>query len=146
MSGFFSHSSSRRRYPDPHRGGSHYKKKGLFGILSGFSGSGSGGYGGRRSRGYPGQDPYPQSGLSGGLYGGGQGGSGTGAAYMNCPKCGAAIPAGSKFCLECGEKVESAPGFCPNCGSPLQPGAKFCGECGSPVGGSGSGQSGSPVR
>ena len=29
MSGFFSRSSSRRRYPDPNMGGRHYRKKGL---------------------------------------------------------------------------------------------------------------------
>ena len=50
MSGFFSDSSSRRRYPDPNMGGKHYRKKGLFGMFSGFgsfSGSGSSGrYGG----------------------------------------------------------------------------------------------------
>ena len=40
MSGFFSHSSSRRRYPDPNMGGAHYRRKGLFGMLSGL-GSGS---------------------------------------------------------------------------------------------------------
>lgn len=27
MSGFYSRSSSRRRYPDPNMGGKHYKKK-----------------------------------------------------------------------------------------------------------------------
>ena len=62
MSGFFSFSSSRRRYPNPNMGGAHYRKKGLFGLISGFgsfSGSGSyGAYGGYPNQGYPGQG-YP---------------------------------------------------------------------------------------
>lgn len=62
MSGFFSDSSSRRRYPDPNMGGRHYRKKGLFGMFSGFgsfscSGS-SGRYGGYPNHGYPGAG-YP---------------------------------------------------------------------------------------
>ena len=36
MSGFFSRSSSRRRYPNPNMGGGHYKKKGLFGMMPGL--------------------------------------------------------------------------------------------------------------
>ena len=66
MSGFFSGSSSRRRYPNPNMGGKHYRKKGLFGMIPGmgsFSGSGSySGYGypnqGYSNQGYPNQG-YP---------------------------------------------------------------------------------------
>ena len=36
MSGFFSGSDSRRRYPNPNMGGRHYKKKGLFGMIPGM--------------------------------------------------------------------------------------------------------------
>ena len=124
MGGFFSRSSSRRRYPDPYQGGRHYKKKGLFGMLSGFGGSfGSGSRSGRNRyggayNGYQGQGGY-QTNLAG--------------EQMTCPKCGASVPAGSKFCLSCGEKIEANAAFCPNCGKPLPPGARFCMECGSPV-------------
>ena len=51
---------------------------------------------------------------------------------ISCPKCGAAIPTGSKFCLECGEKIEAVPNgmvVCPECGKTVQKG-KFCPECG----------------
>ena len=49
-----------------------------------------------------------------------------------CSKCGASIPASSKFCLECGEKVEKVPDnmiTCPECGQIVVKG-KFCPECG----------------
>ena len=51
---------------------------------------------------------------------------------VKCAKCGADIPAGSKFCPNCGNKVETqaANKFCPNCGNKLEPGAKFCPNCG----------------
>ena len=101
MSGFFSRSSSNRRYPDPNRGGSHYRKKGLFGILSGFGGS----FGSRSSRGYrgyggyPGQG-YPDQGYPGQGYqqggqtnlSGGQMSPRHGDGQMVCPKCGTAGP------------------------------------------------------
>ena len=109
MSGFFSHSSSRRGYPDPRQGGGRYRRKGLFGNLGSFGSFSSS----RRRHG-----GYPQ---------GNTGGS------MTCPKCGASIPGGSKFCLSCGEKVTANAAFCPNCGKPLPPGAKFCMECGTPI-------------
>ena len=57
MSGFFSHSSSRRRYPDPNMGGAHYRRKGLFGMLSGLGS----GFSSRSSRGHYGQG-YPNQG------------------------------------------------------------------------------------
>lgn len=53
---------------------------------------------------------------------------------VKCPKCGAAIPAGTKFCPECGEKIVPAGKVCPNCGAALSPGAKFCPECGTKCG------------
>ena len=56
---------------------------------------------------------------------------------MNCTKCNAPIPEGSKFCTVCGQKVEipaapAAPAakFCPNCGKQLAEGARFCASCG----------------
>lgn len=51
---------------------------------------------------------------------------------IKCVKCGAEIPAGSKFCLECGTKVEEIKEDeikCPNCGKIVKKG-KFCAECG----------------
>ena len=54
------------------------------------------------------------------------------ASKISCPKCGAAIPTGSKFCLECGEKIEVIPDgmiICPECGNTVVKG-KFCPECG----------------
>ena len=44
-----------------------------------------------------------------------------------CPKCGANIPAGSKFCPECGQKILHE---CPKCGAKVSPKQKFCPECG----------------
>ena len=55
--------------------------------------------------------------------------AGVAAGMATCAKCGAAIPATSKFCPECGEKV-NAKRFCPECGKEVAPGAKFCPECG----------------
>jgi membrane protease subunit (stomatin/prohibitin family) len=56
---------------------------------------------------------------------------GAGAATAKCVKCGAALPAGSKFCSECGSS--QAPAKCSNCQHELKPGAKFCDECGTKV-------------
>ncbi len=62
-----------------------------------------------------------------------QGAAATGAsAQMSCPKCGASIPAGSKFCLECGEKINVITEgmiVCPECGKKVRKG-RFCPECG----------------
>src|SRR5258705_4269762 len=55
------------------------------------------------------------------------GGAGA-AATDKCVKCGAAMPAGSKFCSECG--ASQSPAKCSNCQHELKPGAKFCDECG----------------
>lgn len=51
-------------------------------------------------------------------------------AMMACPKCGAQIPAGSKFCPECGQSTASEAKKCANCGTQLPEGTKFCPECG----------------
>lgn len=144
MSGFFSGSSSRRRYPNPNMGGKHYRKKGLFGMIPGMgSFSGSGSYSGYEyvnqgypNQGYNGQAPanqsaYQQNPAAGqGTF---QPNTPSAAGQAVCPNCGASVPAGSKFCLSCGEKMVSNAAFCPNCGRPLPAGAKFCSECGSKV-------------
>jgi len=56
----------------------------------------------------------------------------TTATGAKCVKCGAQMPAGSKFCSECGASQEAAK--CSNCQHELKPGAKFCDECGTKVG------------
>ena len=58
------------------------------------------------------------------------GGAGAGDT-TKCVKCGAAMPAGSKFCSECGASQAAAK--CSNCQHELKPGAKFCDECGTKV-------------
>ena len=45
-----------------------------------------------------------------------------------CPKCQAAVVAGSRFCSSCGASL--VPAACPKCQTPAAPGAKFCGNCG----------------
>lgn len=50
----------------------------------------------------------------------------------SCPKCGASVPAGSKFCPECGEKISKG-SFCPACGAAVPAGSKFCPECGAKI-------------
>jgi membrane protease subunit (stomatin/prohibitin family) len=48
-----------------------------------------------------------------------------------CNKCGASIPANSKFCPECGNKTETSDTkFCPECGTKNPANSKFCGNCG----------------
>lgn len=140
MSGFFSNSGSRRRYPNPHQGGAHYRRKGFFGILGSLSGSGRSSSA-RYGQGYP-QGGYMQGNNSqGGYQPSGDSQSARPQTYqgtspaggMICPKCGASVPAGSKFCLSCGEKLAAGPVFCTGCGRELPPGAKFCMECGTPV-------------
>ena len=49
----------------------------------------------------------------------------------NCIKCGAQMPAGTKFCSECGAKQEKQK--CVKCQTELAPGTKFCNECGAKV-------------
>src|SRR3990170_4148248 len=55
------------------------------------------------------------------------------AALVICPKCGARIPATSKFCPECGTTLTppvAGAMTCPNCGKSIPAGSKFCPECG----------------
>lgn len=50
-----------------------------------------------------------------------------------CPKCGARVPATSKFCPECGASLtppSQATINCPKCGKPIPANSKFCPECG----------------
>jgi len=58
------------------------------------------------------------------------------AALVICPKCGARIPATSKFCPECGTPlVPPAAGAinCPKCGKSIPAQSKFCPECGTTI-------------
>lgn len=60
---------------------------------------------------------------------------------MKCQKCGAEIPAGSKFCNECGTKIEQVALFkdiepeskepykCEKCGKIIPSNSVFCPEC-----------------
>jgi membrane protease subunit (stomatin/prohibitin family) len=55
------------------------------------------------------------------------------AALVICPKCGARIPATSKFCPECGTAItppSSGTMTCPKCGKTIPAGSKFCPDCG----------------
>lgn len=55
------------------------------------------------------------------------------AALVICPKCGAKIPATSKFCPECGTTITPPSGgtmTCPKCGKTIPAGSKFCPDCG----------------
>jgi membrane protease subunit (stomatin/prohibitin family) len=59
------------------------------------------------------------------------------AAIVICPKCGAHIPATSKFCPECGTTITPPSAntmTCPKCGKTIPAGSKFCPECGSKLG------------
>lgn len=60
------------------------------------------------------------------------GGTGAaGSAGAVCAKCGAVLPAGSRFCPACGAPAgQTADRFCPGCGKKAEPGAKFCAGCG----------------
>lgn len=60
---------------------------------------------------------------------------------MKCQKCGAEVPAGSKFCNECGAKIEQIALFkdsesestesykCGECGKIIPNNSVFCPEC-----------------
>ena len=58
------------------------------------------------------------------------------AALVICPKCGAKVPATSKFCPECGTQLGQVTGTmtCPKCGKSIPAGSKFCPECGNKIG------------
>ena len=49
-----------------------------------------------------------------------------------CPKCGATLPAGSRFCPACG--APAVPAECPSCGASVPASARFCADCGAAVG------------
>jgi membrane protease subunit (stomatin/prohibitin family) len=58
------------------------------------------------------------------------------AALVICPKCGAHVPATSKFCPECGTSLTppaAATIKCPKCGKDIPAGSKFCPECGATI-------------
>ena len=58
------------------------------------------------------------------------------AALVICPKCGARVPATSKFCPDCGTQLAPpAAGTinCPKCGHPIPSTSKFCPECGEKI-------------
>ena len=58
------------------------------------------------------------------------------AALVICPKCGAHVPATSKFCPECGTNLtppSQATIKCPKCGHDIPAGSKFCPECGATI-------------
>jgi hypothetical protein len=58
---------------------------------------------------------------------------------MQCSRCGAEVPEGSRFCAVCGQLVSpqdatsEAPRLCPQCGTPVPEGSRFCTACGQPV-------------
>jgi membrane protease subunit (stomatin/prohibitin family) len=58
------------------------------------------------------------------------------AALVICPKCGAHIPATSKFCPECGTTITPPTNqtmTCPKCGKSIPANSKFCPECGAKI-------------
>jgi membrane protease subunit (stomatin/prohibitin family) len=58
------------------------------------------------------------------------------AALVICPKCGAHVPATSKFCPECGASLtppSAATINCPKCGHSIPASSKFCPECGATI-------------
>jgi membrane protease subunit (stomatin/prohibitin family) len=71
---------------------------------------------------------YGMSGQMSGMYGAGP--------SSPCPKCGALVPAGTRFCPACGTPLGGPPGAggggppCPKCGAATSPGQKFCPACG----------------
>lgn len=155
MSGFFSGSSSSRRYPNLNMRGKHYKKKGLFGMIPGmgsFSGSDSySGYGGYPNQGYPnqgypnqgypnqnyGNQGYPDQGYAGQTQQTNQGGyqqnpvGGQGTFQPNMP---AQTSGGQTVCPKCGASVPAGSKFCLSCGEKMAAGsAAFCANCGKPL-------------
>ncbi len=126
--GLFSFSMSKRKKHGAYGGSGYYgaPKQGFGGLMGMFSGSMSSSARKRMAYRRPVADPYsaqqaptmharPVA---------------PGATCATCTRCGARIPAGSKFCLECGQNVGG--GFCSGCGAPLPPDARFCPACGTP--------------
>ena len=50
-----------------------------------------------------------------------------------CPNCNEEVSARAKFCANCGTKIEAEKKVCVSCGEPLKPRAKFCANCGTKV-------------
>ncbi|WP_302392046.1 zinc ribbon domain-containing protein [Eggerthella sinensis] len=121
--GLFSMSGRKKHRTD--QGSGYYQQQGFMGKLGGFMGSFSSS---DRKR-YAHQQGYAQQPAQAIPS---QRQAAPAATGIGCPKCGAQVPAGSKFCLECGEKLGG--GFCSQCGATLPPHAKFCAECGTPRG------------
>ena len=72
---------------------------------------------------------YGMAGQMQGAYGSAQGPG------QPCSKCGAMVPAGTRFCPSCGNPMGSPPSAaqgppCPKCGQPTPAGVKFCPNCG----------------
>ena len=112
--GFMSRSSSRSHYKNPHHGGHYYQKKGILGNIFDVIVSRS------HSHNYKHDFNVNNNNFS------------TQQIGINCKKCNAQIPTGSKFCLQCGEKVSEGV-FCGNCGEKLPNDAKFCHKCGNKI-------------
>jgi membrane protease subunit (stomatin/prohibitin family) len=58
------------------------------------------------------------------------------AALVICPKCGAHVPATSKFCPECGTTITQSTDqtmTCPKCGKSIPANSKFCPDCGAKI-------------
>lgn len=125
--GFSSRSSKGNQYKSGNYGSNNYQKKGLLGNLLNLVGSGgfSGGQNRNQNNQYGNQDPVFNQSLL-------KNQSPLNLAEINCGKCKAQIPVGSKFCLQCGEPVKTAL-FCLGCGEKLPLDAKFCMSCGQKV-------------
>src|SRR5690349_12081737 len=50
---------------------------------------------------------------------------------MNCPACGAPVPAGATTCDHCGSRLAVV--ACPSCFGMVFAGAKFCSHCGAAI-------------
>ena len=69
-----------------------------------------------------------------GVMAGGMGAQGMAGGSAPCPKCGALVPAGTRFCPSCGAPMGAGGAgptvACPKCGQPVPAGSKFCPACG----------------
>jgi len=52
---------------------------------------------------------------------------------LSCPKCGESVTKEAKFCANCGQKLVSDKKVCKKCGKELADVAKFCPDCGEKV-------------
>ncbi len=76
-------------------------------------------------------------GMGAGMMGAMSPGMSAGQGGTPCPKCGALVPAGSRFCPSCGFTMAPAAATptgpstpCPKCGTAIPAGSKFCPNCG----------------